>query len=721
MYGGGNDDLGEYEVLKDAAGNPDIWLPGYVSGLKYDANGQPVTTSPGNGADDPASNWVRTTPSQVTKTTFVHYKYVITPEEQVVYWAPNDNPATEAIEYDATPIARMATPQTGAGPRYHYFDRLEGIRLFWAGLDPKDANGNLIANRAQQAQIDWLVVRATSLGNADPVAVNDAVTLAEDTAAVIDVLANDTDADGDPLTVVAHGQAAHGSVVRDGNSFIYTPAINYHGADSFSYTVSDGRGGASTATVELTITPVADPTVKVTARDGDAQEPGLSTNTGQFRVTRAGDLTQALVVHYTVGGSATAGADYAALPGSVTIAAGKTSADITVTPWSDAIAGEGVEDVILTLAERGTYLIDGASASAVVRIRDQVYPATVRLTVVDADSQEPGVSANTGRFRVSRDGSLFGDLEVNYTISGSATNGLDYQSLSGKVIIRSGQASADVIITPRSDGDVEGLEDVVLTLADGDNYVIHGTLNTGSVAVRDQVYPPTIKIVAVDADAQEPGATTNTARFRITRTGSIHDALTIPYAVGGTATNGADYNTLSGLVTIAAGKASVDIVITPRTDALVEADETVVLSLTPGDPSLYAIDSAAAAATATIRDQVYQTTAFVQVRDGNAREPAAGLVDRGVIRVLRDGSLHEAVTIHFTLGGTATNGADYKLRNAWITLKAGQSWADVVFEPIADDLVEGVETAELSLIADPLNPAKYQLGNVLTGSVNIAD
>ena len=68
------------------------------------------------------------------------------------------------------------------------------------------------------------------------------------------VLANDSDADGDALTVSLLSGPAHGTVSLNADgSFTYTPAVNYNGGDSFTYSVSDGNGGTATATVTLTV------------------------------------------------------------------------------------------------------------------------------------------------------------------------------------------------------------------------------------------------------------------------------------------------------------------------------------------------------------------------------------------------------------------------------------------------------------------------------------
>ncbi len=117
------------------------------------------------------------------------------------------------------------------------------------------------------------------------------------------------------------------------------------------------------------------PTVTITATDNTATENPLTT--GYFTVTRTGSTTSALTVNYNVSGTATAGSDYNALSGSVTIPAGSTSATITVTPINDA-AVESDETVIVTLTTNSAYN-RGSPYSATVTITsdDVALPYTV--------------------------------------------------------------------------------------------------------------------------------------------------------------------------------------------------------------------------------------------------------------------------------------------------------------------------------------------------------
>jgi len=89
-------------------------------------------------------------------------------------------------------------------------------------------------------------------------AVDDAATTAEDVAATITVLQNDTDADVSTLEIQSYTQPSHGYVIKYGTGLRYTPYTNYNGTDSFTYTIENAAGETATATVTVTITEVND-------------------------------------------------------------------------------------------------------------------------------------------------------------------------------------------------------------------------------------------------------------------------------------------------------------------------------------------------------------------------------------------------------------------------------------------------------------------------------
>ncbi|MEH3139276.1 MAG: Ig-like domain-containing protein [Mycobacterium kyogaense] len=98
--------------------------------------------------------------------------------------------------------------------------------------------------------------------NDEPVANNDAVEATEDASVTFPqdvLLGNDTDADGDTLTVVIGTAPANGTLVQNANgTYTYTPNANFNGTDSFTYTVSDGTTTSALATVTITVAAVND-------------------------------------------------------------------------------------------------------------------------------------------------------------------------------------------------------------------------------------------------------------------------------------------------------------------------------------------------------------------------------------------------------------------------------------------------------------------------------
>jgi hypothetical protein len=116
-------------------------------------------------------------------------------------------------------------------------------------------------SNASNYWVDVLFNQAAPAQNTPPVAVNDpGYSATTNTALVIEassLLANDTDADGDSLTITGANGAVNGSVAfnSQANTVTFTPTANYTGAASFTYAISDGRGGTASAQVSMTVAP----------------------------------------------------------------------------------------------------------------------------------------------------------------------------------------------------------------------------------------------------------------------------------------------------------------------------------------------------------------------------------------------------------------------------------------------------------------------------------
>ena len=158
-------------------------------------------------------------------------------------------------------------------------------------FDPGTAYDNLSARETLHREFtyrigngsgkyDTATVKLTIQGrNDNPVAISDAATTDEGTPVTIaaaDLLANDTDIDRlDVLTVssVAATANTHGTVILENGRITYTPEAGYSGPASFSYTVSDGKGGTATASVNVEVIPIDGNTApETTARTATTNE-----------------------------------------------------------------------------------------------------------------------------------------------------------------------------------------------------------------------------------------------------------------------------------------------------------------------------------------------------------------------------------------------------------------------------------------------------------------
>jgi hypothetical protein len=127
------------------------------------------------------------------------------------------------------------------------------------------AAGGYFVTMQREGDLSEIAARASFRINSAPVAVSDVATTPEDTSVTIMLIANDTDADGDALTLLDVTSPSHGTNVRNINGWVhYTPALNYFGPDSFTYSIQDGYGATATATVNVMVMPVNDAPTAVT-------------------------------------------------------------------------------------------------------------------------------------------------------------------------------------------------------------------------------------------------------------------------------------------------------------------------------------------------------------------------------------------------------------------------------------------------------------------------
>jgi hypothetical protein len=366
-----------------------------------------------------------------------------------------------------------------------------------------------------------------------------------------------------------------------------------------------------------------------------------------------------------------------------------------------AAAGSGY----LTVVDVGApYTVTGPRSGTGIILNDDV---SVTLSVAPSTVTEDGAANLVYTF--TRRGVIADDLTVDFAIGGEATfiddytqiGAATYSGTAGTVILEAGEATATVVIDPKRDVVVEGSEAVSLTLIEASRYTVgEAGLATGTIAEDDTA----VTLMIAPSTVTEDGS--RSLVYTFTRAGLTTNALTVSFEIGGTATVETDYTQVGagtfgasgGTVTFAAGAASATVTLQPRNDTIVEGDETTSLRLTSGDG--YGV-STMEAITGIITDD--DTDVFVSLAPASVLEDETSKL---VYTFTRHGVTGDALTIIFSVGGTASLGGDYTQSGAEtftgttgsIIFAAGASTAIVSLDPSDDKTVEDDENVVIAVV-----------------------
>jgi hypothetical protein len=215
------------------------------------------------------------------------------------------------------------------------------------------------------------------------------------------------------------------------------------------------------------------------------------------------------------------------------------------------------------------------------------------------------------------------------------------------------------------------------------------------------------------------------------------------------ASNGVDYVAISNIVFIPAGQRAADIVVNPLYDLLPEGTETVVLKLLepfcpgiyPPPPECYAVGTPREAVVyigeslqsnqrpvvtitapdplATEGTNCYHWPGWPTPLPANARG-----TNTAMFVVRRTGDTNVSLTVHYQIGGTASNGVDYAMLPGMVVIPAGQRIVPIIVVPLDDALPERIETVVLGVYELPLGsplPPPYTVGKPARAAAIIVD
>ena len=334
------------------------------------------------------------------------------------------------------------------------------------------------------------------------------------------------------------------------------------------------------------------------------------------------------------------------------------------------------------------------------------------------------IALDTARFTVRRAADdTNAAIKVQYQISGTASNGVDYQQLSGEVTIPAGASSADIVVIPIDDNLPEDTETVVLTLTapcpqclfanppcmiavpiDGDCYRI-GPHDQAVAYIRDNDsvptnHPPSVDLVSPrDGDVFPASADINLIAFA--QDAEDHYTLKVEFFEDGHSLGFGTFfpgrcvvcpnyqltwsnvppgkYTLTAVATDSAGASTISL---PVHITVSESNQLPIVDIVARDPF-------ASEGTNFLRTWSAAISDAWRVNLGGA--------NTATFVVRRHGPTNTALTVTYEIGGTASNGVDYSALSGSVTIPAGRHSAQIVIRPIDDSLVEGIETVLLKL------------------------
>ncbi len=423
--------------------------------------------------------------------------------------------------------------------------------------------------------------------------------------------------------------------------------VTVAGADTWFQTYEDyDLDSLAETTLQILEPAPTKPVISIVATDPIAAD--VTGDSGMLLLTRFGRVDQAVTIQLSAGGTATPEADYVALPASVTMAAGQTTMLLPVKVVQDLYL-EGNETVQITIKPDAAYSIGTASATVTLLNNN---PPTLTIEATDPIASETGLA--TGTVVVTRVGDITRELTVNYLVSGSATAGVDYRALPGRVTIPAGQPSVTITVVPRDNGQRDGGNTVEIGISDSPTYNV-GFPNTATVFIQDRALPVVTVSATIDAAAEPSTA----GEFTLTRAGDTTRELLVYYRLSGTAKPLADYASLGNWAVIPAGAVRVAVPVIPADDSFREVVETIILEVLPSEDYIVGYPYQA---TVNLSDDDSGALPAVGFNFLSSSGPEGATQALIAVTVSADPAQDLPVTVDYKVtGGTAVAGVDYPL------------------------------------------------------------
>lgn len=387
-------------------------------------------------------------------------------------------------------------------------------------------------------------------------------------------------------------------------------------------------------------------------------------------------------VDINVGGTGLSASDYILSSPTFSFADGDDSTQVTLTIADDSDDEAMIENGVIYIDNPTTDLTIGAADSSALDITDN--DATLDMTLSANSGSEDAQTAIT--ITATTDEPVEGDQTMDVTVTGTGVTAGDYTLGSASLTILDGDSTATTTFTVVDDAVTEGTETANIEFTNLSARLDAGSADDDVVIADNDVF---VTVSLLNANASE--ASTTTVFVKAETNVPVVGSQTVNFTVTGTGITAGDYTSSNMTITIPNGS---DLGIRSFTivdDAVPEGPESGMVTLT--NPSAGITLGTPHAQPFTIADN-----------DGNVVNLSAsattGTEDAQTVITLTANTIipvASASTVDVTVSGTGITAGDYTLSNATITIPGGASSGSVTFTVVDDAVVEGDETATVTL------------------------
>ncbi|MCC5627363.1 hypothetical protein LC613_03965 [Nostoc sphaeroides CHAB 2801] len=489
------------------------------------------------------------------------------------------------------------------------------------------------------------------------------------------------------IITIPSGQTA-GSVI-----FSVVDDAVIEGTETATLTISNPSSGITLGTTSQNFA-IADndiaasPTVNLSLSTNSVAETG----TTQIIVTATASsaVSGNQTVNLGVTGTGITTGDYNLSNNIITIPSGQTAGSVIFSVVDDAVI-EGTETATLTISNPSSGIILGTtSQNFAIADNDIAASPTVNLSL----STTTGLEANTTAIIVTATASsaVSGNQTVNLGVTGTGITTGDYNLSNNIITIPSGQTAGSVIFSVVDDAVIEGTETATLTISNPSSGITLGTTSQNfAIADNDIAAFPTVNLSL----STTTGLEANTTAIIVTATASsaVSGNQTVNLGVTGTGITTGDYNLTNNIITIPSGQTAGSVIFSVVDDAVIEGTETATLTISNPSSGItlgttsqnFAIADNDIAASPTVNLSLSTTTGL------EANTTAI------IVTATASSAVSGNQTVNLGVTGTGITTGDYNLSNNIITIPSGQTAGSVIFSVVDDAVIEGTETATLTI------------------------